>query len=520
MMLADLTQVALLGTERQALPVPAGEGPLPRLLAQLDLSQRETTLLSAAALCGLHQAAGALPHRDLAPALTPCPPETLPRLGDRAGSLLLRLLGGEAPELLPEALDWAAQIGAVAAPEALPGLLVAGAKRPEWREAMLPVLGQRGRWLAALNPEWGWAVAVGDSDERIWHTGRIADRARWLRQLRQTNPARALTLLAATWKTEAPEDRAALLAVLATGLQAADEAFLEGARDDKRKEVRRPAVDLLARLPDSALVARLTAQTQGRLAFTPAVAGNLLQLKKATPASLEVSLPQQWDAALERDGIELKPLFGFGDKISVLIQLLELVPLTEWTAAWGITRAEIVEITLAGEWKKEFFEAWTRAAIRQSAADWAEALLPAARAAKKPDQVEALLRVLPMPRREAIVADWLAHSDATNRDELAPFLAACAQAWSADFSRSVLAWLRAVTAEPSTNWMLRNQFRLLATRLALATLAETATGWPAPDAPGWSFWSTGVDEMLALAQLRADLHQAILLSPPSTLSLP
>ena len=508
MTFAELTQVALLGTERQTVSLTAGQPDVQALLAQLDLNRREAALLSAAVITGLYEEAGQLPPRDQAPAPGLCPAEELPGMSERAGSLLLRLLGGEFPEVLPELLALGAQAGHRTFPEALPALLSTGSARAEWRESILPLLGQRGRWLAAQNPEWVWAVGTPDEDEQVWHLGASAVRRLFLQRLRRINPARARELLAATWKTETPEDRAHFIAVLELGLSAEDEPILEAALDDKRKEVRRTAVAWLARLPGSALVQRLTGRTRPLLKFNPGESGSLFKLKKATPASLEVILPPECDSAMQRDGIDPKPLPGFGEKIGWLIQMLEIVPLTQWTTEWQISPSQLMQASLQGEWKKEFFEAWTRAAIRQRNAEWAETLFVIALPAKRVDKFEGLLAALPEPQREQRLTVLLGSEDATTRELQGTLVAQCRHNWSPEFSRTILAWLRKTTALPSTNWALRNQLSHFAGRLAVATLTEAATGWPVSQTPEWEFWSKGVEEFLALAQFRADLHAA------------
>ena len=119
----DLTQIALLGTERQSFPGMNGVTPLDQLGAQLNMNEPERTLLSLAALSSLHERIGALPVRDIAPLPEPCGEEVQSRVNTRAASLLLRLLGGEFAELLPEFLKLSARAGQLAPPEALPSLL-------------------------------------------------------------------------------------------------------------------------------------------------------------------------------------------------------------------------------------------------------------------------------------------------------------------------------------------------------------------------------------------------------------
>lgn len=111
MKFSEMTQIALLGTERQSLPGMKGTTALEQLQAQLDVNQRERTLLSLAALSGLHERIGGLPVRDTAPLPVPCGEEKKPRINTRAASLILRLLSGEFEDLLPEFLKLTARVG-------------------------------------------------------------------------------------------------------------------------------------------------------------------------------------------------------------------------------------------------------------------------------------------------------------------------------------------------------------------------------------------------------------------------
>ncbi len=77
---------------------------------------------------------------------------------------LLQMLSGEYPQLLPEWLQAVAVAQRRVPEEALPDLLDFGQARRELHEAISGVLGQRGRWLARLNPDWEYAL--GGWDER------------------------------------------------------------------------------------------------------------------------------------------------------------------------------------------------------------------------------------------------------------------------------------------------------------------------------------------------------------------
>jgi hypothetical protein len=499
---ADCVQAALPGTGRQAPPAPRGDGPLARHLAAVDPTDREAALLAAAALTAGHERAGRLAARDPGPAPEPCPEESRPRAGEAAGALLRRVLGGEHPELLPEWLALAAAAGRLAPAELLPALLDASAADAGRQAALLPVLGGRGRWLAAQQPAWAWVLGAAAPDEAAWHAGTPEVRRAFLARLRAENPARAVELLRDTWPQEAADDRAWMVAALETGLGPADEAFLEAALDDRRKEVRRVAAGLLARLPGSALGRRMAERTRPLLRLVPGTAGSLLKLRAARPAVVEATLPEACDRALQRDGVEPKPPAGFGEKAWWLVQMLEATPLGVWGEAWSLTPSAALAAAAAGEWAKDLLEGWARAAVRQRDAAWAAELFPAALAANRADLLEPLLAVLPAAEREARLAPLLA-ADAGDAGRLL----AGAGPWSAAFSRAVLDWLRRQAARGQEDWDLRARLAGLAPLLHPDTLAGAASGWPV-DAAGWDFWSRAVDAFLAAVQFRADLHAA------------
>jgi hypothetical protein len=507
MRFAELTQIALLGTERQDIPPATGTGAVDHLLRQIDRTRRERALLSLAVVSGWHERIGGLPARDLAPPPQPAPMETRERAGERAGSLLLRLLGGDFPEVLPEWLGLAAERGLLSPPEALPPLLDKGASNSGLREVILPVLGERGRWLAVQNPEWAWAIGAAGENETVWHAGERAARALFLQRLRRVNPGRARDLLAATWKEEPPEDRALFIGALDTGLSAEDEPFLEAALDDKRKEVRRMAAQLLARLPGSALVKRQTERAMPMLKFVPAALGGVLRLKKGKPANIEVILPAGCDKTMERDGVEPKPPQGVGEKAWWLIQMLEAVPLDLWTREWKTAPEEIVAALEHCEFKAELLEGWTRAAVRQSNPAWAEPLLDASLEWKRFDKLGGLIGAMPPAQREACVTKLLADRDDKTREIRGRLVMQCGHGWSAAFSREVLAFMRRETAGEQGDWALRNQFKEFALRLAPEVLAEAPAEWPTGE-KSWEFWSKGVEEFLAMAQFRTDLRYA------------
>jgi hypothetical protein len=73
-----------------------------------------------------------------------------------------------------------------------------GRRSVELRTWLTPVLGERGRWLAGLNPQWSYASGVQETAnaELIWQEGSIEQRVALLHSERETDADQA----APDWK--------------------------------------------------------------------------------------------------------------------------------------------------------------------------------------------------------------------------------------------------------------------------------------------------------------------------------
>jgi uncharacterized protein DUF5691 len=423
----EITNTALIGCERKALSLDGATGDLGVLLSQLDQSDREGSLLSAAAIVSLYNRATTLPMKDAQPLPEACDLDDAPLCGRRAAGHLEMMLRGEYRANLSQWLEKAAEAGLRAPGWLLPQLFELSRMRELEREKISPVLGARGRWLQAQNP--AWTSAIDGLDEKLWETGNSEQRRAVLAELRKRDAARGRELLASRWNKESPKNCAVLLGALENGLSLDDEAFLEVALDDRRKDVPRVAADLLAHLPGSALCGRMFERVRPLIAF------RLDGLKRKT---IEVTSPEACDNAMRRDGVAvMKPFYHSGDeKTWWLGQMLRLIPPEVWSQESGWTISELIEAAKFGGWESVLFEGWLRAALFRQRLEWAGALLDEP---YMQDKAQSLFQILPQARQEAFIINLLKADPVLNTSKTAySYIGSCRRLWSETFSRAVI----------------------------------------------------------------------------------
>ncbi|RAG86929.1 hypothetical protein DN069_04140 [Streptacidiphilus pinicola] len=445
----DLVEDALLGTNRR--PSPG--------------------LLDHAALATVARRAGLRPAP--APELpAPAPFDERAALPAPAVRRLAALLAENSSELLPQWLATARGRGFAAPPELLPALLDAARQRSDLRGDAVAFAGPRGHWLAALNPDWRYALRVpleesptephpagadsaagptGGADA-VWQEGLFAERVTHLTRLRRRDPAAGLALLHSTWSSERAEDRLLFLDALQEGLNLDDEPFLEAALRDRAKNVRATAAELLSTLPGSALAARMA--DRARQAVRVTEDGGLL-----------VEPPDSCDAAMQRDGIAATSPTGRGDRAFWLGEIVAATPLSCWVELAGSSGdanaadgadapTRVLGRAVTPAWADELREAWARAAVRQHDAAWARALLAERRGEENARAASGgapsrLLSVLPATERASWTARFVAEHGLAEAFQL---LVTCPAPWPEDLSGAVLGALAQAAGTGSYPW--------------------------------------------------------------------
>ena len=497
----QLQQLLKIGMARAGRPPAALPAPLNALLPHDAAAVPEAALwLSLGALDLWERSGYAAPDQ---PAVTPSPaaPDTLRPCPRRAQAVMTLLLRGLHPAgLEAEWLRLLHRYGGYVPAHMLPKLLDAATRQPALRPPLLPVLGERGHWLARLQAEWNWAVGT-DADAAPWETGTPEQRVSALREWRTRDSQSALAALAAAWSSEPPDQRAALLAQLAVGLGPDDEAFLEAALDDRRKEVRAAAQRLLARLPGSRLAQRME--------------GRVLPLLRLESDRIELTLPATLDAAMRRDGIGATPHHGMGEKAGWVVDMLAAVDPHVWERQFDRAPQGCLELAGHSEFAAVFVRGWALAVQRRDGANtwlrdfliWAVGARPSLREAV-PDSlfdVAAAHVAQDDALFDALAGKWI--GDGFPMRLLTRLAGGAPHAWSADMSLRALERLRtSMLPLPDMGhpWLVRQMLSSLALVLdPAATVAQEddlRTVWQ-PDAE----WTNAVDDFFDLVRLRHEM---------------
>ncbi len=399
----ELAASALVGVERKPPPKP------PRFVADsiqgFDECNKANYLYNLAFAISITAKIGRKPALDPNPPVPPCAPDAIPPCGREAARRLLDLIAGNQEAFIKEWLIMLKRSGKRVPDGAAASLLAWGLKNKRLHEDIRGAIGERGAWLAARNPEWGYGIGRpggGCDFDEVWRTGSEDERIAALESLRETDPARARDLLQSTWTTESADDRGRFVALLQTGLSMSDEPFLESILDDRRI-VRRESAGLLARLVKSRYCERMIERVDPLFSWRS--------------ARLNVALPGAIDRAMFRDGLgdapheESNRTEATGERSRLLQALVAACPIGFWTERFAVDAATIVRSGSSGEHAAELRRGWGASAVRFRDAAWAEALLAEVPSVDlDPFNIQLyadLLDVIPFMKRDAYLCERL-----------------------------------------------------------------------------------------------------------------
>ncbi len=462
------------------------------------LGSTDDLLLVSAIRAGITELGGLVPAT-FEGATNVCGAESKPQMPGKAAGLLKRILTGELDASLPEFLQLTAERGFIVPPETLPALL--GLGKNELRKLVIPVIGERGRWLAAHNP--AWAYALGRAPLEAWENGLKAERIAALEQVRASEPGKAREWVQASWEQDSPEDRAAFLATFSVGLGMDDEPFLETCLDDKRKEVRDTARGLLMRLEDSRFVRRMWARVR------PLVG---LKSKFLGGETFDVTLPAGLDAAAKRDGLGGSLLRKkMGEKANLLAQMLASIPPALWSREFNRPSEKLVGLALRSEWKEPLLLGWQLAAEGARDVAWAEAIAPLwatqaeGRSILEPDALPALVMLVPVEKVEALVTSIKPIiNELDDKHLLISLLEKYKRPWTTKMARAVVQSAQRQSGDFRAN--LPQALPGFALWMPPELADEFSLGWAAEPK---GYWRAKVDEFLIVLRFRNEMRESL-----------
>lgn len=381
---------ALMGTERQKLPPFKEGGVLATGLVRICRNSAETALLDSAALIRQHAHGGKFPLPSLS-APRVCPDESLPTCGHELAQSIRSLFikdSNPPTKLLLEVLERMARARHRVPHDLIPDLLNAAAHDGALRVALMPVLGERGNWLARQVGR--WKFAVGSSlDTRDWETETLANRLLMLKRLRVHQPEKSREWIESTWREDPADARAEFIRAMALNLSLEDEQLLETALDDRSQKVRESAAELLGRLADSKFAARMGEWASRFLRIE----------RKDSKVDLSVELPHEFAPEWKREGVPEKTGNAYA-KAYWLTILLTRTPPRFWSNKFSITPEEIIQAVRGTEFEKSLREGFIAATLNYRDADWAKVILDSAERRKWEAIDYKLLAILPVGERE------------------------------------------------------------------------------------------------------------------------
>lgn len=506
-MLDELVKVALIGTGRGATSLPAAQGALGDALTSIPpAASNEARLLTAAAVVAAYESCGQVPESGAA-LPGPAAPDALPSCSRRAGELLDGLLAMPETQvkhqLLDEWLGLAARAGQRPPHRSLPAVLDYAAAHRAAREPAVAVLDERGRWLIAQNPAWQFAARETDDARQVWSTGSPDQRLAALRRLRQADPPGARDLIQATWNEDGADERAAFVGALKVGLNAGDEGFLESALDDRSKQVRAAAAEVLTALPGAALLQRMTERADAILHMEAGTKAGWI--RKGKSAVIDVTLPAALDASWVRDGILEKPTLRMGERQWWARQVIAAVPPVHWSTAWQCAPAECIA-AVSDDFTELLLAAWGDACERHPDVAWVDALLNAGAKNGSGNLRVELLNGLPEAPRLALVTEML-ESPRLPIESIARLLNGTRFGFDGRAARALAAQIDqhvSGAANVSYDYALQQVVVALALRLPPEMHDALAGRWVGPY---WEMNRKALDQCLATMQVRRDIQR-------------
>jgi hypothetical protein len=270
---------------------------------------------------------------------------------------------------------------------------------------------------------------------------------------------------------------------------------LETALDDRRKDVRAAAAELLSALPSSAFAERMRSRAKSFV----------YPERSRQGVGLVIDVSDRLDPQAARDGLtDVRP----GSRASAegrrqwwLEQVVGATGLGAWEQLFETPDAALAT-PFVEPWAQTMLAGWAWAAVRQRDREWAVALLRT----RSRHRVGELLATLDGDDLAAAVRGRLAGLGPAEIQVLSTYLDVLPVPWPAVVSEDVLAWLRArmPALPPRSAQPLMN---LMSYRMGVESLADVTATAEAVDLD--DPWRVALRAVARLISLRTRIHEEL-----------
>jgi hypothetical protein len=239
-------------------------------------------------------------------------------------------------------------------------------------ETLLGLLGERGRWVAGLQNEWGWIFKQVPFRSQLRNSDDGESGTQILKEIRHRNPDEGREWLIRNWDDLRHDGRRwHYLEVLRAGLDKSDEVWLmniaaglhDGASDLLHEA--QIALQLLSLLPQQALVDDLCAKVF-----------STMHLEKTGKLILDFVWSVSYEGQLVyKAHIGLTNLMNIFDWRLSLDAILKLIPMNAWTEHFEVEPADLLSAASHGTHAGVFADAWSKRILYEESNEFAIAWL-------------------------------------------------------------------------------------------------------------------------------------------------
>ena len=500
-MLKDLAKVALLGTDRADL-TPAQKEMLATQGIDIEADNTQV-LLEAVALYAQQEKAGFLLQKITEELPSPADDAEEYACSDTSAQHLQQILNGKFRPALSEFIEYLSRTPYRAPADMLPDIienqLAAGATFSDFSN----IIGRRGAWLMRQNPKWHRHLPLEDTE--LWATGNQAERLAVLRFLRGKYPELAVEILQQSWQKETNKNKISFLEILAEGISADDEAFLEICLDEKNAEIRAIAATLLARVPASGFVKRLSERLEQHVFWKN--------------GRLEVKMPDEPDTDGIRDNLfgELKNARQ-GMRTAWLARMVAFLPPHLWEKKSAKTSGDILPDFWESDYGQVIFGSVLAAAQMHENSAWAAAFLTFATEnhqtfALPAEDTERLTALLSATEYNDFLAFFLEKYPVTKPNSpLTNIIKVGTRRLNALNTETVVNQYRRLISEG--NNLYGNQLpqkkllQIVAYQADFDIYDRLKTGWDM-NAPLWRAWADEIEQFMRILQFRRVMREGL-----------